>query len=534
MGGLIFVLSNSPVYVWGGESLKGEVVRVRLYSDRAEVTRLVKSRIGEGMNSLVVEGLPSSVLADSTRVKQVDGDPVEITHVNSVRRFGSRYLSAEINKQEEIVKTLQGRIGEVEDEIDTVQQQLDFISLLVQKETDKIKADLSASGDRPASWDKILDFISSRGLKLRNSLHPLESKKKDLAKELEAEKKKLQDLVRGARKVFYDVELEFASGKPGPRGFELTYQVRNTGWRPVYHLRADTEKKAVSIEYFGGIRQRTGEDWKNVELQLSTGRPALGAQVPKLPPWVVDFRKPAPPVRPMLEKKMMRAPMASAPEEEADALASISAAVVETGNALLYFVPGRQSVPTGTDDHRARITLQSFPVQLKYKTVPKYSNAVFLSGESTNRSEYHFLPGKASVYVDEDFVGKTWFESVAPGQEIKLGLGADTSFKVERKLVKKEGGEEGLFNKKKRMRFVYEIKLQNFKKESVTLEVLDQIPLPYHEEIVVRENKIDPAPVKKDEKNILTWEIILPPGVEKQIRMDFQVEYPKDKIIDGL
>jgi hypothetical protein len=55
--------------------------------------------------------------------------------------------------------------------------------------------------------------------------------------------------------------------------------VRNASWKPLYDLRAIiTEKKTeITIHYRANITQRTGEDWSDVELTLSTASPQLEA-----------------------------------------------------------------------------------------------------------------------------------------------------------------------------------------------------------------------------------------------------------------
>ena len=481
-----------------------------------------------------VTKIPGTVDPQSARVVQVDGSKLEITHVKTVKQFGSKYLSEDINKQEEVVRKLQGRFDSVEDAIATLKLQLDFINLLVQKESKKEQAPDIGKSVGIKAWDKVLEFVSSRGSKFRNELREAQNRQQEVSKELGAEKKKLEDLLRGTKKVFYNVDIEVTAEEGGARSLALTYQVRNTGWRPIYHFRANTETKDLTVDYFGEIRQRTGEDWKNIELQLSTGQPALGVQPPKLPPWVVNFQKPGSPRPLSLMREGMKGMEAPVDTLVMSSLNKAPSSILETGNALLYSIPGRRSIFSGVDDHRARITRQKFDLDLKYKTVPKYTPNVFLSAQLTNDSDYDFLPGRGWIYVDDGFIGNSWIPATPSKAKLALGLGADTAFKVERILVKREGGQEGIFGKRNRMRLIYEIKLGNYKKKPVTLEVVDQLPLPYHEDIVVKQNTIDPPPTKKDEKNLLTWEIDLEPSEEKVIRMDFQIEYPEGKIISGL
>ena len=127
-----------------------------------------------------------------------------------------------------------------------------------------------------------------------------------------------------------------------------------------------------------------------------------------------------------------------------------------------------------------------------------------------------------------------WMKNTSPGEELKLGLGTDDSIRVERKLVKKDDGGEGFFGQKERARYVFEITLENFKKKSIKLTLKDQLPLPYHEDIKTNINRIEPQPDKTNKQNFLTWNLTLAPAEKKTIILDFQVEYPKGKVITGL
>jgi hypothetical protein len=99
-----------------------------------------------------------------------------------------------------------------------------------------------------------------------------------------------------------------ASGD-GEAELSLTYMVSNARWSPQYDVRAAIAKDAksqstVGLHYRASISQRTGEDWTNVELTLSTASPQQGTVIPKLrPQWIsvpvpVPYQPPAQSVAP--------------------------------------------------------------------------------------------------------------------------------------------------------------------------------------------------------------------------------------------
>jgi hypothetical protein len=54
----------------------------------------------------------------------------------------------------------------------------------------------------------------------------------------------------------------------------VSYIVSDAGWVPSYDLRAESVKKPLEMVYKGKIYQKTGQDWKNIKLFVSTYRPS--------------------------------------------------------------------------------------------------------------------------------------------------------------------------------------------------------------------------------------------------------------------
>src|SRR5260370_158658 len=103
------------------------------------------------------------------------------------------------------------------------------------------------------------------------------------------------------------VRIEVASA--GEVAIDLSYLVSGASWLPRYDARVDVSSARVHLTQQALVTQRTGEDWADVVLALSTARPSAAATLPDEPtPWYIDVRKPMP-VRPMM-RALAAAPMA--------------------------------------------------------------------------------------------------------------------------------------------------------------------------------------------------------------------------------
>ena len=62
----------------------------------------------------------------------------------------------------------------------------------------------------------------------------------------------------------------------------LNYLVDSVTWKPQYKLRAGKAAEPIQVDYLAAVVQHTGEEWRNVDLTLSTAQPMLSAAPPEL------------------------------------------------------------------------------------------------------------------------------------------------------------------------------------------------------------------------------------------------------------
>ena len=211
--------------------------------------------------------------------------------------------------------------------------------------------------------------------------------------------------------------------------------VRNASWKPLYDLRAIiTEKKTeITIHYRANITQRTGEDWSDVELTLSTASPQLGSAIPVLRPEYVGevvqvmYTMKAKGGGGFSSRKKARAIPLSAELSKSRRFSSLGfggegggedeymmekQARVESGVLTTSFaIDGKSTIPSNAqgDDtsHQVAITVLDFSADLEWIVVPREQQSAFLQAKIRNKSEYLLLPGQANIFLDDNFVAKS-------------------------------------------------------------------------------------------------------------------------------
>jgi hypothetical protein len=78
---------------------------------------------------------------------------------------------------------------------------------------------------------------------------------------------------------------------PGRATVELEYFVPGARWRPAYELRFLADDGRADLAQYGLVTQASGEDWTDVELELSTAQPSVGIALPTLLTWTLGEAK---------------------------------------------------------------------------------------------------------------------------------------------------------------------------------------------------------------------------------------------------
>ena len=58
------------------------------------------------------------------------------------------------------------------------------------------------------------------------------------------------------------------------------------------------------VQYYGLIKQATGEDWKDAKISLSTAQPSIGGSAPPLPTRIIRFKRPPARIMPLIPSSM--------------------------------------------------------------------------------------------------------------------------------------------------------------------------------------------------------------------------------------
>jgi uncharacterized protein (TIGR02231 family) len=216
-------------------------------------------------------------------------------------------------------------------------------------------------------------------------------------------------------------------------------------------------------------------------------------------------------------------------------MASQIAEVETSGEAVVYKVPGTDTVMSNGEPKKLTVAMLDLNCKTEYLSVPKLSPEFYLKAKVSNDTEFVFLAGKVNLFQEEDYIGATYIDTKAPKEKFDLSLGVTRQIVIKRELVKKETESAGITGSGTRMNYAYEIKVENHRKAKAKLVIMDQLPVPSNKEIKIEKVVLDPQPKDElDDMKRIKWKFYLDPEQKRTILLQFSVEYPSRMTIYGL
>jgi uncharacterized protein (TIGR02231 family) len=200
------------------------------------------------------------------------------------------------------------------------------------------------------------------------------------------------------------------------------------------------------------------------------------------------------------------------------------ASVESLGIAAVFKVPAIASIPSDGEAHRSTISIQTMKGKPEYVAQPKFAKAAFLKSRAVNSSEMPLLPGDISLFVGDEFVGKTSIPLVAPTASFDLYLGVDHGIKVACKETKKRTEQSGIIQKRQVHLRGYEIEVSNFKATPIKITLKEPLPVSQESGLIVRPHWGSDVPQWNKDSGAAEWTLELKPQEKKTISYEYEIE----------
>ncbi|MBU2521913.1 MAG: mucoidy inhibitor MuiA family protein [Proteobacteria bacterium] len=535
---LSLIVCINPQIVWASKIIQSKIDAVIVYPDRAMITRTADIDLVKGSQELlVIDNLPTYIIDDSVRVMGQGSVKAKISGVKIKRIFLQEHQQKKIEELLSELEKLNDENKGLEATLESLNVQKKFIESIKISTSDKISKELYIQKADTKNWDKVLDFIYQKLGRINEQAILFDQEKRGLLKKIkaiEAELNRYRNQRSPEKKL---VEIAIEAEAKGKMTLKINYLITGASWIPSYDVRVDLDKSELCLNYFGIIRQRTGEDWNDVKLSLSTAKPHISGLLPELDPWYIDFRQPVfkQARRAMADTVMQEAYKLSSPQEE---LKQETAYAESRGTSVTFNIKKRETILGKGEPFKTTITQEELQTKLSYICTPKLYEFAFLKAEIVNDTKYPFIEGEVSIFLGENYIGKSKIDAIPIDKTFDLHLGIDERIHVERRLIG-EKTDKSFIGGKAVHSYTYRITIENLMKEEKRIIVHDQVPVAMHPDIQVKLVRSVPAMVTKEDvqeesPGLLEWELSLPAQKTKTIEFEFSVTFPKNKRIKGL
>ncbi|MEE1259114.1 MAG: mucoidy inhibitor MuiA family protein [Paludibacteraceae bacterium] len=190
------------------------------------------------------------------------------------------------------------------------------------------------------------------------------------------------------------------------------------------------------------------------------------------------------------------------------------------------------TIPSDGSEHEATLGTQSIPANFSYYAAPKITPNVYMLAEVPNWRDYELLKGKLRVFLDNAYVGDSYWTPLEIQDTLHFSLGVEKNIGVERTL-KATKEKKNLLRTAKKVTRSWQITVKNNKETAVDVVVEDQIPVATNDDAKV--TLLESSNAKVDEKEgRLKWTLHLAPGEKKEININYEVKVKDEFLFDKL
>ncbi|MBM7440381.1 mucoidy inhibitor MuiA family protein [Streptomyces sp. HB132] len=318
------------------------------------------------------------------------------------------------------------------------------------------------------------------------------------------------------------VELTVESAVAGRVELYVSHLTPCALWRPAY--RAVLDGDSLTLETDAMVWQRTGEDWSDVRLTLSTARSALAAEPPRLVEDRLTLTG-----RSVTERRTLGVELR---EEEIGSLGPAAPVlglpgVDDGGEARVLRSPAPVSV--ASDGHAQRVPVSTFATAARseYSCSPELSPLVTRVVRFDNAAGHALLAGPVDLIRDSGFSGRGTLDFTPPGASVDLAFGSCDDHRVVRR-AEESRDTAGIGQRTVITRTVH-LQLSRFCSpgERGDRVVVLRERLPVSEvsavEVRLRKETCSPAPDAIDAEGIARWDVSVPPNGHRTVTLVYEL-----------
>jgi len=499
------------------------VVEVTVQEDRAFVRREGRLSPGAGRHVVRIDDV-APVLVDKTLVAEVsDGRVLEVRALRQLvhrdEDRSDRYASIL-----EARRAAEREIRELKERLERASRELGDLETTTKLLCEEIGRDVGWGRSDVESWERSLATLQHQEETLRVESAALHGELADAERRqayLTAQQRSAATPADAVR-CRIEVELEIPEGEVVLR---VGYLVPNACWRPRHraHLKDDG---TLRFETEACVWQRTGEDWSDVALFVSTERSSAGAEPPRLATDVLYVQPKREVVEVEAREQQVQTLGLGRKKKEAPEVPGVD----DGGEPLRLQALHRANVPTDGRPHRTALRVFETEAVVGLVAMPELASAVLVRSRQANAGEEPILAGPVELVRESGPVGRTSVLYVAPGERFELGWGPDSAVRVRRE-SKRLDEKSKMLSSWVRVPHRVDLKLSNLSTETKHVEVVERVPVSEVEQVKIELDREETTAARvPDEDGFVRWQLDLGGGSHEALRLAYDLVRKSDVV----
>ena len=518
------------------KEINAEMKHVTVFPDRAQIVHEANISLAQGKTILKLSSLSPYIDSQGIQVKGTGN--FTILSIN----FQNNYLQNLEDSPD--IKALRSQLEALQKKVEDEQA---AISLLKEREAFLVANRAILVKETPFSVEQMKNVMELYTSNMEQVITSTVTKNriiKDYNEQIEAIQRQLSDKLRNMRSPSGEIFITVSADRQTNGTLNISYIAMNAGWYPSYDIRVADVNSPITIFYKANVYQRTGVEWKNVNISFSNATPWRSGDIPTIYPWFIDYYRPTPIVRSMAAGQRnaeyaMESKSIIAMDEMVEVATTLSSPPPAASSvyverqigqtAVTFNVSIPYTIQSDGKEQTIEIQRQTAPADYKYVAIPKLSEFAYLSANIADWAQLSLQSGEASLYFENAFVGKTNLNVNQMSDTLTISLGTDNGILVKRE-KRKDFTTQRIIGSNKTETYSFLLTVRNNKPTAIKISLQDQIPVSSNSGITVEAVELSGGR-HNAATGIVTWNLDINPAETKQIILSYSVRYPRDRTV---
>ncbi|AXT49464.1 mucoidy inhibitor MuiA family protein [Aquimarina sp. BL5] len=272
-----------PTIIFGNNEKKvsSTIKEVTVYVSGARIQRTAVTDVLPGVNEIIFYDLSNKIDENSIQISGLKN--ASILSIS----YGINYLEKKKNSKE---------LESLEHQLELLlleKNKLDNLLSGLNQEKKVLENNQRIGTDQTAlSLDKVKQistYYRERSVAIQNETYNINLKKNKLQDEITDIINQIDRLSDHTKEERGEIKVKIDVSSATNLALKLKYNVSDAGWFPLYDIKSENTETPLKITYKANVYQKTGTDWNNTKVTLSTGDPNTNNIKPNLTTRYLNF-----------------------------------------------------------------------------------------------------------------------------------------------------------------------------------------------------------------------------------------------------